>query len=371
VYGGQILSQQLIVGAPAIGYKLTEHLSVGASIGIGNSTLGARLAVRAPSDLVALTGLLGDLTQGLDDVITLGLIPFPLFGGGIHPFNTVSIVTADNLQDNFTSSYNLGVLWEPNEWFAAGITYQSATEANYSGHYTVDYSQEWRNLMDWLIANQILALITEALELPTQGGVETQSGRLSVIFKMPQRVQMGIMVRPIERLRLTCDVNWTNWAAENDNVVVLDQPMQLLQVARVLGYSHPADTIVIKRDFKDTIGFGIGMELDVTSWYRFRAGYENRPTSQRPHLMDMTMPLPDMQAYSVGGAADLTRNSEVEWAFSWLIGDNVSLEQEKGTISTNMNSRALTDLVYNPYAGLNVYQETEIMMFSVGLKYQW
>ncbi len=371
VFGGQFLGQQRLVMGPAIGYKLTKTLSLGASIGLGTANMGMRMAFRAPHDLVALTGLLGDITTGLDDVITLGLIPFPLFGGGLNPFDSVGVVEASDLQDNFNHSYNLGVLWEPSDWFATGVCYQSESEVKFAGNYRLDYGKPWQNMMDWLVANQILEVITRALGLPTEGGVLQETGRSSLQWTFPRRVQAGIMVRPVKRLRLTMDVNWINWSTESANVFRFDQDIQLLQIARLLGYPYPANTLVFKRNLVDTVHFSYGMEVELTKWLRMRAGYEDRPTSIREHLRDTTFGLPDMKVHSFGLAADVTRNTTLEFAFAYIKGEDISMEQNKGQISTNLNSRSLTALVYNPYSGLDYYQETNAIILSFGMSYRW
>lgn len=371
VYGGQFLGQQRLVMGPAVGYKLTDTISVGASIGMGTAAMGLRMAFRAPHDLVALTGLLGDITQGLDDVITLGLIPFPLFGGGLDPFEGIGNVEAADLQDNFNYSYNLGVLWEPSDRFAAGLCYQSESEAKFSGNYRIDYGQRWQNMMNWLVANQILEVITKALGLPTEGGVLQETGRSTLMFTFPRRIQAGIMVRPIKRLVLTMDVNWTDWSVENANVFRFDQSIQLLQVARLLGYPQPANTLVFNRELVDTVHFSFGMELALTKWLRMRAGYEDRPTSVRENLRDMTFGLPDMKVHSFGLAADVTRDTTLEFAFAYIKGEDISMQQDLGQISTNLNSRALTALVYNPYSGLDYYQQTQAIILSMGMSHRW
>ncbi|MDI6797518.1 MAG: outer membrane protein transport protein [Desulfatibacillaceae bacterium] len=369
VYDAQYLYQQRLVLAPAIGFKITDHLSIGASVGIGNAAMGIRQEMRAPNDLVALSQVLGELTMNLSDIITLGLIPFPLFGGGLRTYESFARMTADNLQDNLTTSYNLGLLWEPTDWFAAGITYQSETKAKFGGNYMIEYHKPWRNMMDWLVSNQIIAIFTEALGLPTEGGVEFERGRATLEMELPRRFQAGIKIQPIKQAKFLFDIHWVQWSAMAQNVFKFDQGIQILKVARLLAYQHPSNTLVLDRHTKDTAHWSAGLELMPLHWLTLRLGYEMRPSSVKEEFRDLMFALPDINAYSGGLGFKLTRNTNLDLAFAYLKGDKISSRQEDKTTSKLLNHRDLTTIIYNPYAGLNVDSEMEAYIFSAGLSY--
>lgn len=371
VYGAQMLYLQRMVLSPGVGYKLTDTLSVGVSMGLGFGAMGVRMQMRAPNDLVALTGLLGDITRDLDSSLTLGLIPFPLFGGGMYAFDDMGRMTADNLQDNFSPSYNVGILWEPKEWFAAGLCYQSEAKMHLSGHFQLEYSEKFQKMMDWMVANDFIRIFTEALDLPTEGGLVEQSGRASVDFTMPRHVQGGIMVRPFKRLKLMCDAQWTQWSIYKCDVFQFDQDIQMLKLAKLLGYPHGNRTIVFERFMKDTVHLSYGMEFDATKWLKIRLGYEDRPTSVREEYRDAMMVLPDMKIISGGIGVYVSRNADIDVAVGLIKGEDIAMRYEEGAISSNMNTREMTALIYNPYANLNYYQETSGIFVSVGLRYHW
>ena len=370
-YNAQMLHMSRIVLSPGISYQLTDTLAVGASVGLGFSSMGVRMAMRAPNDLVALTGLMGDLTRDLDSTITLGLIPFPLFGGGMYAFDEMGRMTSDKLEDNFTPSFNVGVLWEPNDRFAFGLCYQSEAKAHLSGHFTLEYSKKFQNMMDWLVANDFIKIFTEALDLPTEGGIPSQTGRASVEFIQPRHVQAGIMVKPFKRLKLMCDVQWTQWSTMEANVFEFDQDMQVLKLAQLLGYPHGWRTIVFERYMIDTVHACFGAEFAATKWLDLRCGFENRPTSVREEYRDAMMVLPDMKILSGGMGVKLTRNATLDVGAGIVLAEDVDMRYEEGQISRNLNTREMTALIYNPYSNLNYYQQTEGMFVSVGVRYNW
>lgn len=371
IYDAQYLYQQRLVISPGIAYKITDTLSAGLSIGIGSGAMGVRMEMRAPNDLVALTGVLGELTKGLPDILTLGLIPFPLFGGGLDPFESQGRMTADNLQDNLTTSYNVGLLWEPKDWFAAGICYQSESRAKFSGTYTLSYGQRFQNLMDWLVANDLMAIISEALGLPTTGALDYQRGRANIEFEFPRRVQGGIMLKPIKQLKLLADVNWIQWSSMEANIFQFDQNIQLMQLAYLIGYTGGNQRLVLPRYMKDTVHYHFGLEVMPTDWLTLRLGYEKRPSSVNPAYADLMFALPDLTLYSGGFGVRLTRDTNLDVGISVVKGEDISYKQNDGTTSQLLNTRELTSLIYNPYAGLDVYQETEALIITAGISYQF
>jgi len=377
VYGAQHLHLQRIALTPSIGYKLTETLSIGASIGIGTAAMGARMEMRAPNDLVALTGLLGAITQDLDDVITLGLIPFPLFGGGIKPFESIGRMTATNLQDNLSTSYSIGLLWEPWDWFAAGVCYQSESKARLGGTFMLEYSQSFQNMMDWLVSNELIAVFTQALGLPTEGGVPFQRGRATVEFEFPRRVQGGIKFQPFKMLKLTADASWFQGSSMEANVFQFDRDIQLLKVAYLLGYKGGNRTLILKREAKDTIEWHFGAEIMVPEifhpfdWMVLRLGYEDRKSSVNKKFLDVMMPLPDVKVYCAGLGFKLTRDATVDLGYAYGAGEPMRSHQEDSTTSLNMNTRDFTAIIYNPYAGLNVDMKMSFMILSAGITYRF
>ncbi len=370
-YGAQMLYMQRLVLSPGIAYQINPELSVGASIGLGFSSMGMRMAMRAPNDLVALTGLMGDLTRDLDSSLTLGLIPFPLFGGGMYAFDEMGRMWADRLEDNFNPSFNLGVQWKPKDWLSVGLCYQSETTMELSGHFTLEYSKKFQRMMDWMVANDFIRIFTEALDLPLEGGLPEQSGRGRVDMIMPRHIQGGIMVRPFKRLKLMCDLQWTQWSTMEANVFEFDFDLQVLKLARLLGYPHGNRTIVFERHMIDTIHANFGLEFAATPWLDLRLGYENRPTSVREEYRDAMLVLPDMKILSGGFGVNLTRNATVDLGVGLIMAEDVEMRYDEGGISRNLNTREMTALIYNPYSHLDYYQQTTGMFLSVGLRYNW
>ncbi|HPJ08772.1 MAG TPA: outer membrane protein transport protein, partial [Deltaproteobacteria bacterium] len=153
---------------PAVAYRVSDTLSVGAAVGIGPSLFYLSSSLRTPNDMSALTGALGEATEGLEiPVISELTLPPPWFNGGMTPYATQGHLELF-VEDYFTTSYNLGVLWQPYDWFALGACYQSESEANMTGDFEFKYGNEFRRTVDWLGRSPLTIITAAIFDLPTR-----------------------------------------------------------------------------------------------------------------------------------------------------------------------------------------------------------
>lgn len=361
-FGGQsFYMQHLIYAAPAVSYRVNKTLSVGASFGLGQTAMGAKLDMRSPNDLVAMTRVLGNSTTGLEVPILSELtFPAPWFGGGVSPYDRLA--TAElRLRSDFSPSYNLGLLWEPTDWFSFGASYQSSIKSKLKGRYSIAYSEEWQRMANWFGSSPLLLVVSGMLGLPNRA-VPVQSGNVVLNTEFPQIVNLGIMLRPFERLKLFSDLHWANWSVQKEDRFVFDQNIQLLQFVKVLGYTGGNRALVAQRNFKDTWNWGAAAELRLFDWLYLRGGYERRNSSAPPGFYDMLHPMPDLDSYGTGLGIKLKNGVEIDLGFGYMVSKTFRIENNG---SVNINSTDFTKPVYNPYAGLNYEQKMRVYLGSM------
>ena len=381
--GSNVGIQRLIVAAPAVACQLTDSLSFGVSTGIGINAMKFTSSMRTPNDLVALTGALGESTEGLEIPILSELtLPPPWFGGGLSPYEQVGKL--DFLCEDFHStSYNFGVLWKPRNWFSFGAVYQSSSETDMSGHYELEYSEQFQKVVNWMGSSPLTMIIAGMFDLPYEG-TPVQEGTMTINVPFPARAQFGVMFRPVKRLRLLCDLNWTEWSAWENMEINFDQKIQLLRLARLMGYQGGPNKLVMKTGFKNTWHLGYGMELQLTDILALRLGYEARPASV-PDEWFGPVPMPAMKIYSVGLGLNLedarkkkpkdpmdfqhqlSKPCSVDLCFVYLS----SKYELKNNTSKNFNSTNFTIPVYNPYAGLDYEQDIVSYVIAINANFKW
>jgi long-subunit fatty acid transport protein len=354
-FGGKSVYQQhLIYAAPTVSYRMTSSLSLGLSVGFGQSAMGAQVDMRDPNDLVALTRVLGNATEGLEiPVLSELTLPPPWFGGGVGPYDQVASMDL-SLRDDFSPSYNLGLLWQPREWFSFGLCYHSAIKVNFSGDYRFDYTDVWQRMVHWFGSSPLLVNVSGMLDLPIHE-VPSQSGSATAEMTFPQMLQFGIKVKPFKRLSLLADLLWSNWSVEDQDKIVFDQDIQLLRVVKLMGYTGGDRALIIKRNFRNTWTWSVGLEYQLLDWLALRCGYEKRKSSVREEYFDLLYSIPDLDYYGGGFGIKLKKNLSIDVGFAYIINKSFKIPDNG---SVNLNSTEFTKPVYNPYAGLDMDLKT-------------
>lgn len=363
-WGGRTLYQQhMVYVAPAASFQLTPTLSLGTAAGLGQTAMGARINLRQPNELIALTKTLGNATKDLEIPILSELtLPPPWFGGGIGPYDKIGSFQID-FRDDFSPNYNLGLLWQPEEWFSYGLVYQSAIDVQFSGGYTFEYSDQWQRMVAWNGSSPVTLITAGMLDLPYQA-VPYQTGQVTSEYTFPQRVQTGIMIRPIKRLRLLFDLHWAEWSVNKEDKYVFDQDIQLLKFAKLVGYTGGNRSLVVERNLKDTLDYSFGLEYQLNPKIQLRLGYGKRKTSVNEDYRDLLVFPPDFDFYGAGVGITLPNHHQIDIALGAFYNPSIKIPNDS---SNNLNSNEFFWTGVNPYAGIDVEQETAIYMASIGL----
>ena len=357
-FGGKSVTlQHLIYAGPAISYRVNNNLSFGAAFGLGQTAMNISMDMRSPNEIVNITKILGDATQGMSNPIFDMTIPFPLFGGGIGPYDTIGNI-ALNVRDDFSPSFNLGVLWEPFDWLSFGAVYQSAIKAHLNGKYEMQYSDAWQRMVSWSGSTAIMQIISIIFDLPYES-TSMQSGTATAELEWPQMASFGVKIKPFKRLSVMADLHWAEWSSIKRDNIEFDQKIQLLQLAKYMGYTGGSYNMILERNFKDTWNWSVGVQYQLLDWLALRAGYENRTGSTQDQYYDLLYAMPTVDYYGAGLGIKLKNNIDIDLALGWLV--NKSYKVANGT-SVNMNSTQLGSGLNNPYRGLNYEQEMNIIL---------
>jgi len=375
---------RFILAAPAAAYKISDTLSVGMSVPIGVSMFHTSQNLRAPNDMGAMTGALGECTENLEiPVLSELTLPPPWFGGGLDAYGKVGDVDF-LVEDYFTTSYNLGLLWKPVKQFAFGMCYQSECETKMTGDYKFVYGERFQKTVEWNGKSPMTLITAGMFDLP-YNPVPYQKGTATMEMTWPARFQAGIMIKPIKQIRFTCDASWTQWSSWPEINVGFDQKIQMLRFSRMLGYPAPADRLVIVNNFKDVWSFGYGLEIKPIDKIGIRLGWEPRKSSVRDEYYGF-VPFPDMDIYGVGITIveepntkpkpknlhelnhQLLKPSIVELSVTWIRFDDKFVAADS---SAHLNSTNFTKIGTNPVAGLDLKQEFEIWMYGLNQVFRW
>ena len=351
----------LIYQAPTVAYQVTDKLAVGVGMGAGQTSVNANMNLRAPSDLGAVQRMLGQSTDGMAiPPWTYLYYEDPLYGGGIHPWRKLGELTG-SMRNDFTPSYNLGVLYEPFEWLGFGVVYQSEIKADLHGTFKLEYGEEFQRLVKynnsgpWGVRRTSMILDLPRFPVPYQRGV------VNTTMTFPQRIQGGVRVSPMSRLHLMFELKWAEWSVRDQDFTHMDQDIQLLQMAKLGGHKWGNRMLASDKFMRDTLGWGVAMEYNLSERLDVHMGYEYRPSANPTKYYDLTS-MPDLHHFGIGGAYHYLGGSRIDFAFAYWTGSKKFGPED----STNLTSTNFFEDQTNMFAGQYFEQNLDIYVFSIG-----
>lgn len=362
--GKKVVIQRLVYLSPTASYRFSDSLSVGVSVPIAHQGFGLDTDMRMPNKLLGIIGKLqdawcGDGSNPLDE-FGFGLCGDGKGGGRLRPFEKMG-----SMQFEATApadpTLNIGVLWEPKDWFAAGLVYQTGSKTVLTGRYMFTAEPTLDLFVRGMYSSLLGPIVASMFGFPTSVP-PVQAGNMTMVLPYPEHIQGGIKLAAFKRVQLNLDVGWTNWKRWDKLTFQFDQSIKMLEMARIFGVADPRQ-LVIPRGYKNTINWGLGLQMKVTDKITLRAGYEPRKTSVPDSAMDLIAPLPDITVKSLGLGYQLKEGTRIDIGASYASA-RFDLPAET---SCNLNCSNFFNVIYNPYAGLDVSGGVRIRYFGVTL----
>ena len=369
-YGQKAGLSRLTYFAPSVSFQATETLSLGVSVGFSYLGVGLELPVRFPNPLVETVDNLtaGTLCPDPNGGLQIDVTDFvDLCSGKVSPFNTLFSIETE-MEDYFSVSYNLGLLWDATEWLTIGVAYQSGAKQRLEGDVTLEFDQGLTNLIGGLGSNGLLSQfgldpLISYLEIG-EGGL-TKKGHVDL--ELPQQIALGFSIHVTPDLKFNIDGKWTETSVWDDIIYVVDEKTPVLEVlsdlAPVLGIEGVSDrAVVIPRGYEDVFNWALGVEYRFSDRLDLRAGYEPRKSGIPEDKMDFLIPVGDFNLYSLGFSYKTDRQSVFDLALAYL---NSTQHIPAGT-SDSGNNYSQGNFIYNPSAGLDTKMtlEAAIVEFS-------
>ncbi|WP_137817170.1 outer membrane protein transport protein [Pseudomonas sp. 2FG] len=356
--GKEVVIQRLTYFSPSVGYQLNDEISLGLSINFSDQAVAINQDFRAPNLLTGFTGVSQKLLCQIDGN------PFEVLlnicGGEFGPFTNLANLDVD-MQQSLSPTWNLGVLWEPNDWFAWGAVYQSEAKMHLQGKYKVDYTQDWQGFWQGLDSSLIGAIFNS---ITPDGLVDEERGNVSMDLTYPQHFSTGIKLKPASNWQFNFDVKWTDYAAWDKFELNFDRELDMLKIARIFSPNNAtATSITLDRGYESVWSWALGAQYDVNERLSLRAGYEPRPSAIPGNRADALAPLGDADLYGLGVGYRWDQDTVIDLGFNYL----VSKQSIPAGTSCNVNCSGIDSIVYNPYADLDI--ETTVKAYVLALTY--
>ena len=177
-----------------------------------------------------------------------------------------------------------GLLIKPSDWLSVGLTWRTQTNMSLSGTTGIE------NL--------------DLLGLPV-------SSDTSLDVPNPTWLAGGIAVKPLDRLTVTFDLQWTNWAKLGTIELVFADP----EWAEAL-----TDEAALVLNWKDSLQVRGGVEYDLGT-FALRAGYYYDPAPAPDETMNVLIPSFTYNSFNAGFGYAKDR-WKIDFGLEYLIGQD-------------------------------------------------
>jgi long-subunit fatty acid transport protein len=365
--GKRVALERITYLSPSVGFQATETLYLGASIGLSYQAVLLETDFRAPNELLGFARLIDESICAPFKGESNFAIDIVLFGicrpqEGLGPFkNLASLEVA--MDQRLSPSYNLGVLWEPSDSFAWGAVWHSEADVSMTGDFSVKYSNATRETINGIGGSPTGAIALAVLGIPSQVGQE-ETGLISMDLTMPAHFQTGIKVRPLERWQFNVDAVWVDYKQWDAFNFAFDKATAVTALARLFSPGSTPTSLAFPLGFQSTWNLAFGVQYDLTGRIQLRAGYEPRASAIPDDRRTPMVPINKARYYSLGLGYKWDKDTDIDLAIATLRSeDNIPA----GT-SCLANCTGIDNLVYNPYAGLDIKTSATINM--VGLAFR-
>jgi long-chain fatty acid transport protein len=208
---------------PTVAYQINEHLSVGVGLNVyyGDTKLERQVS----------------------------FFPFPVPDGHFK-FNG----------DGVAVGGTVGALWKINEQHSVGAVYRSPFTIKFDGD----------------------AEVTSAPPIP---GLDYSKADANAKIDFPQSVALGYAFRPIKKLKLEVDVEWTDWDSLN---------------SVELRSANSLDGTTVPYDWQSSFWYAAGIQYELTDNLAVRVGYIYSQNSVPDATYSPTLPDADRHVVSAG-----------------------------------------------------------------------
>ena len=368
--GQQVAMERITYLSPTIAYEVNDELSIGGGVGMSYQAIALKTDLRMPNELIGVLRMVDEsvcapFRQNSNIITDLMLFGMCNADEAMNPFSSFGKMEVA-LEQSLSPSYNLGVLWEPTDEFGLGLVYQSSAKMRLKGKYNIQNANAPRELIKGLNSSATGQILAAILGFPSYIA-PSESGLLSMDLEYPAHFQAGIKYKILPDLQVNFDVGWTDFAAWDKFKFEFDRQINALKIAKLLSADVTDKSLSFPLGFQSSWSWGIGFEYSANDRLKLRAGYEPR-TSAIPNDKRNTMvPINNAQLFGLGVGYRFDEDTDIDLSIAFLRSrDNIPAGS-----SSLANDTSINNLLYNPYAGLNVSTNTKVTILGLNYRTRW
>ena len=259
--------------APSIAYQPHKMISIGLSFNLGYAMMSMKMPYSVPPSIMQGQAQRGSTT------LQYGTLFESMLG-----YEELTAIA--ELENATALGYGgkFGILIQPHEMVSIGLAYTLQSTLTFNGTAKMDMQGQFDDAMPKMIdafglmpsvnspeeAQQAVGEFFAANDIdPARGYAAEYDAEIE--FAWPQKVGLGIAVRPIEPLLIGLDVNWINWSATMDKFKMKMTNGDNKNINNMIG-SDSVDA-EIPLDWDDQIVVSVGGQYEFLKGAFARLGY--------------------------------------------------------------------------------------------------
>lgn len=368
--GQRVAMERITYLSPSLAYQVTDNLALGASIGLSYQAIALQTDLRFPNDLLGVFRLIDEDVCGpfkqnpsiVTDLLLFGVCNAKQSIGPFSPLGNMKLT----LSETVSPTFNLGLLWEPNETFGLGLVYQSGSKMKLRGPYTILNYPGAPDVIAGLNSSVTGKIVSALLGFPPYIP-PSDTGIATMNLEYPAHFQGGIKYRVLPDLQLNMDLGWTDYAAWDSFPITFDRPVSALGIAKLLGNGITATSLSLPLKFRSPWNFSFGMQYDVNERLKLRLGYEPRTSAIPDYRRNPMVPINNAQLFGSGLTYRFDRNADIDLTAAFIR----SSDRIPANTSGLANKTGVDNLLLNPYAGLDIATDAKIFVLGAAYRKRW
>ena len=340
--------------SPSFAYQFNDHWAIGASLVVSSMGIGLGIDMRFPfldlpdfsvnGERVTINDLFDALCTERNSICQKGDEDIPFYS---------KLFSADlEVEKHLSTTLNLGLLWQPNQWFTWGLAYQGGADDTLKGRFTMTYDPAFA---EFLRNNPIIRG-----DAPPLNSSNSESGQVEVSIPIPLHLSTGVSVQVTPKFKMNLDYKFTQFSIWDSWLIQFKDPIQLTRILDLAGSESPSNSLPYSRGYRDGTSVAVGLEYQWRDNILLRGGVEDRPSVIPPEVADFSIPIADTTLYGIGMEYRHDNNTVFEFALSYMKSENYIPAE-----SSTANSRYE---LFAQYPSLDLENSLEVVQFILAWK---
>jgi long-chain fatty acid transport protein len=327
--------------APTIAYQITDMISLGAAFNIGWAQMGMKMPFSVPPSLMK-----GRAKWGSSE-IAYGALFENMLG-----YDELTATAELEGAQAFGYGGKFGLLLKPHDRVSAGIAYTLQSTLTFKGPATMDMQGQFNDAVPKMVdafltmpsVNNRQQSEEAVAQFFEQNGIDPKIGYeanydAEIEFAWPQKLALGIAIRPVDPLLIGFDVSWIDWSETMKSFKMTMSNGDNSNINKMIG-SDKVET-EIPLNWKDQVVLAAGVQWEFVPGAFARTGYNYAENPVPDDTVFPVFPAIVEHHITLGGGYNVKQLFEVNAAYEYAV-PNTQEATDDHLIATEYNGSEST-----------------------------